>query len=219
MSKKGERVSSGYWNVCTDINESTGEKTFQTYSLYSKAADRETDDGSNLQVLKDGLEINNDKFTFDYQYGLYGYNTNNSKDANTFCSFGMNQIKIDFSGERYKNIGDQGVDEYFNHITFPVSIIDSIEIEMTSFDKDITTDGNKKSYYHIYVDQYGEDQYGGKHLKTVSYSLNTRMRFAVVTSDEFENIEEYPYLKISSELYTDRIGRLKGRCILTINLK
>lgn len=216
MSKKGERVSSGYWNVCTDINESTGEKTFQTYSLYSKAADRETDDGSNLQVLKDGLEINNDKFIFDHQYGLYGYNTDSSKGADTFCSFGMNQIKIDFSGERYKNIGDQGFDEYLNYITFPISIIDSIEIEMTSFDKDITTDGNKKSYYHIYVDQYGENT---TRLKTVSYNLNTRMRYAVVTSDEFENIEEYPYLKISSELYTDRIGRLKGECILTINLK
>ena len=216
MSKKGECVSTGYWNVCTDINESTGEKTFQTYSLYSKAADRETDDGSNLQVLKDGLEINNDKFIFDHQYGLYGYNTDSSKGADTFCSFGMNQIKIDFSGERYKNIGDQGVDEYLNHITFPVSIIDSIEIEMTSFDKNITTDGNEESYYHIYVDQYGEKT---KRLKTVSYTLNTRMRYAVVTSDEFENIEEYPYLKISSELYTDRIGRLKSECILTINLK
>lgn len=216
MSKKGERVSSGYWNVCTDINESTGEKTFQTYSLYSKAADRETDDGSNLQVLKDGLEINNDKFIFDHQYGLYGYNTDSSKGADTFCSFGMNQIKIDFSGERYKNIGDQGVDEYLNYITFPISIIDSIEIEMTSFDKNITTDGNKESYYHIYVDQCGQNT---TRLKTVSYTLNTRMRYAVVTSDEFENIEEYPYLKISSELYTDRIGRLKSECILTINLK
>lgn len=56
---KGDIVSANrhYFNRCVDIDEKTGKKTFETYSLWNRARDCELNDGKNVQETLD--DVNN----------------------------------------------------------------------------------------------------------------------------------------------------------------
>lgn len=99
-SQKGDIVSSDrhYFNRCVDIDEKTGKKTFETYSLWNRASDCELDDGTNVQDRLTEIIENVDDLKSTDSIGGWNFNQN---------AFYRNSTNIGTEGGAY--LGKDGI--------------------------------------------------------------------------------------------------------------